>query len=292
VLDADSVVDSSALINMVGYFEETDVVSVTPSMKVWPKGNILQRVQQIEFFMGIWLRKIFSFMDTIHVTPGPFSIFKKEFFDKYGGYREAYMTEDIEMALRIQSHHYKIRNSLNAHVYTHGPADLKSLNKQRVRWYAGFIKNTLDHTYLFNSSYGNLGLVFLPLAYLSVVMVILSLGYQLVKLILTLIDNLTIAILSDFDIFRFNFNFDSFFINLSAPVLISFVSFLIAIVMIYHAFSLSRKEEKSLFLSIICFISLYYFLYGYWWIKSIIAVISKKELLWDHKSGTSKNYVR
>ena len=206
VLDADSYVESDALMNMVGYFKNKEVVAVTPSMKVWPKGSILQRVQEVEYLLGVWLRKVFSYMDTIHVTPGPFSIFKRKFFNKYGIYREAHKTEDIEMALRIQSNNYRIENSINAHVYTSGPKKLRVLNKQRLRWYSGFIKNTLDYKHLFGKKYGNLGLVFLPLAYLSVFIVLGTLFYHLFKAIINSYDQVKVAILSNFDIFRWSFN--------------------------------------------------------------------------------------
>lgn len=288
VLDADSVVDKKALKNMIGYFKEKDVVAVTPSMKVWPKGNFWQRVQQIEFFLGIWLRKVFSYMDSLHVTPGPFSLFKRDFFKKHGNYREAHMTEDIEMALRIQSHNYKIKNSLNAHVYTEGPKTIKSLNKQRLRWYAGFIKNTLDYKHLFGKKYGNLGVVFLPLAYLSVFLVLGTLLYQLIKLIFNSIDKLRWVILSNFDIFRWDFNFDIFYVNAGPIILLSIISTILMLIMVYHAYLLSKKKETSIFVSVICFMVLYYFLYAYWWINSIISVIRNKKLTWNHKSDLNK----
>jgi len=77
VLDADSYVEKDALKNMIGYFNNREVVAVTPSMKVWPKGNVLQRVQEVEYLLGVWLRKVFSYMNTIHVTGPLFNIQKK-----------------------------------------------------------------------------------------------------------------------------------------------------------------------------------------------------------------------
>lgn len=284
VLDADSVVDKHALLNMIGYFKDNNVVAVTPSMKIWPKGNIIQRIQAIEYFLGIFLRKVFSYMNTIHVTPGPFSIFRRSFFDKYGYYREAYMTEDIELALRIQTHHFKIENSLNAHVYTAGPKTLKVLNKQRLRWYAGFIKNTIDYKHLFNWKYGNLGFFFLPLAYFSVFLVFISLIYQIIRLLMNSYNHIRVAILSNFDIFRWSFNFDKFYVGVGPVALITALSFLLGLIVIYHSYFLSKKQEKSVILSLILFFIFYYFLYAYWWFKSLHAVIQKKELSWHHKS--------
>jgi cellulose synthase/poly-beta-1,6-N-acetylglucosamine synthase-like glycosyltransferase len=239
----------------------------------------------VEYLMGVWLRKVFSYMNSIHVTPGPFSVFKMKFFREYGFYREAHKTEDIEIALRIQSNNYRIENSVNAHVYTSGLKSFKSLNRQRLRWYSGFIKNTLDYKHLFGKKYGNLGVVFLPLAYLSVFIVLTSLAYQIVKLLISSYGKLRIAFLSNFDIFRWSFNFDSFFMDVGPVALIAVVSTLLMLVVVYHALILSRKKENTLFLSILCFILVYYFLYAYWWVSSIFAVVFKKKVRWGHKTN-------
>ena len=42
-------------------------------------------------------------MNAVHITPGAFSAYRKSFFDKHGGYDEHNLTEDMEVALRIQS---------------------------------------------------------------------------------------------------------------------------------------------------------------------------------------------
>ena len=90
-----------------------------------------------------------SLVNAIHVTPGPFSIFRKEVFDKIGKYKHAHTTEDIEIALRMQKHHMKIENAPDAYVYTNTPKTVKSLYKQRKRWIYGFIQNALDYRGLF-----------------------------------------------------------------------------------------------------------------------------------------------
>ena len=108
--------------------------------------------------------------------------------------------------------------------------------------------------------------------------------FFLIKISIESYDQIRIAILSNFDIFRWSFNLDTFFLNIGPVVLISMVSIILMIVMIYHAFILSKKKETGLFWSLICFMLLYYFLYAYWWIISIYSVIRKKELFWHHKS--------
>ena len=100
-MDADSFVSPDALKKMVYYFKNEKVMAVTPSMGVYKPSGFLQRIQQIEYYMGVFLRKSFATMNAIHITPGAFSAYRKSFFEKYGGYDEKNITEDLEIALRI-----------------------------------------------------------------------------------------------------------------------------------------------------------------------------------------------
>jgi len=58
-LDADSFVAKNALINMVPYFDDPMVMAVTPSMRIHKPKGILQRIQAMEYLMGLFLRKVF-----------------------------------------------------------------------------------------------------------------------------------------------------------------------------------------------------------------------------------------
>ncbi|MCU9931101.1 glycosyltransferase, partial [Escherichia coli] len=48
-LDADSFVDSEALIHMMPYFDNTEVAAVTPSLKIQNPDSILGMVQSAEY---------------------------------------------------------------------------------------------------------------------------------------------------------------------------------------------------------------------------------------------------
>jgi poly-beta-1,6-N-acetyl-D-glucosamine synthase len=148
-LDADSFVSPRALKRMVGYFRDSDVMAVTPSLVVHRPESALQKVQYIEYMIGIFLRKVFAYLDSIHVTPGPFTIYRKSFFDRHGGYDENNLTEDIEVALRMQKKGYRIENSVNATVYTVSPSKFTPLLRQRLRWYIGFTENVARYRELF-----------------------------------------------------------------------------------------------------------------------------------------------
>ncbi len=167
-LDADSFVNKNSLKVIVSYFEaDKNTMAVTPCIHIRNPHTLIQRLQAIEYLMGVFLRKAFGQLDAIQVTPGPFSIFKKEVFDKLGGYRKAHNTEDFEITLRMHKAHLKIVNSHKALVYTVGPATARGFFFQRLRWARGFLENSLDYKELFfKKEYGNFGMVTLPLAFL------------------------------------------------------------------------------------------------------------------------------
>ncbi|MGE0792653.1 MAG: glycosyltransferase family 2 protein [Candidatus Woesearchaeota archaeon] len=284
-LDADSFVDKYALRRIIPFFYSKKVASVTPSMKVYKPKTFLQRIQEIEFMMGIFLRKVFAELGSIHVTPGPFSIYRTEFVKSTGYYRKAHHTEDIEMALRIQQKNLIIENSVDAYIYTMGLDSFNSLLKQRVRWYSGFIKNVYDYKDLFSHKHGNLGLFILPSSFISVLFVIVSLFYVLIKKLLDLLKYYKDLSSINFDIFNLDwFHLDVFFLNTNSIAAISIISLLIGLLILY----LSKKvsgEKKSIALSYIFYMIVYWFLFGFWWILSILRLANKKEVKWGHKSN-------
>ena len=169
-LDADSFVGVKSLKTIVSYFDnDKEIMAVTPCIHIRNPRTLIQRLQAIEYLMGVFLRKAFGQLDAIQVTPGPFSIFRKEVFKIIGPYNKAHNTEDFEITLRMHKAHLKIANSHKALVYTVGPATAKGFFYQRLRWARGFLENSLDYRELFfKKEYGNFGMFTLPIAFLFV----------------------------------------------------------------------------------------------------------------------------
>lgn len=167
-LDADSSVGEQSLRTIAAYFEHhPDAKAVTPCIHIRSPKTIIQRMQAVEYLMGVFLRKAFGQLDAIQVTPGPFSIFKREIFSVIGNYRKAHNTEDYEITLRMHKNHFKIMNSHKALVYTVGPATFRGYFFQRLRWARGFLENSIDYNELFfKKEYGNFGMFTLPMAFL------------------------------------------------------------------------------------------------------------------------------
>lgn len=174
-MDADSIIQSSTLKKMILAFDEEKVASVTSAMKVYKPKNLLQGIQSIEYILAILLRKLMGQINTISAIPGPFGIYRKDVLNKVGYFDVNNLTEDNEIAMRLQYHEYKIRNVSDAYVYTLAPSSLKGLHKQRLRWYRGLFKNSLKYKkMMFNPKYGNFGAFQFPMTWVSIFILLLG----------------------------------------------------------------------------------------------------------------------
>ncbi|PIN71253.1 hypothetical protein COV77_02805 [Candidatus Pacearchaeota archaeon CG11_big_fil_rev_8_21_14_0_20_30_13] len=286
--DADSFVRRDALKNMLPYFGDQKVMCVTPAMKVYHPKGILQRVQAIEYDLGIFLRRVFANIDSIHVTPGPFSAYRREFFEKHGGYDEHNITEDMEIAMRIQSLNYKIKNSPSSVIYTIAPTKFLALTKQRRRWYYGMIYNLRKYKYIFGKKYGELGLIILPLAIFSILSVMTISIYYFFKVISDNLHSLNLYSLIGFDfVNNFNFKLSSFLMEIyklfsEEIIFFGIFFFIFSICLLLSINRLLNSEENfiSILISYFFFILFYGILFTFWWIISIVYFIRGKNVEW------------
>ena len=172
-LDADSVVDKHALQHIVTVFQNEKVAAVTPGILIKKPETILQYMQDAEYRLSVFNRFTLAALGSAFITPGPFSIFRTSVVRDTGGWRHGHSTEDMEMALRMQDAGYLIANAPRAQVYTGTPRTIPKLFSQRVRWTYGFLRNAIDYRHMFgNHSFGNLGILILPTALLSIAIAI------------------------------------------------------------------------------------------------------------------------
>jgi cellulose synthase/poly-beta-1,6-N-acetylglucosamine synthase-like glycosyltransferase len=273
-LDADSYVEKDALKNIVLVFEsDVDLMAVTPSVKIFEPKSIIQLIQSVEYIWAIFLRKMLSYMGAIYVTPGPFSIFKREVFAQVGPYREAHKTEDMEMAMRMQKNKMKIGNAHNATIYTSAPDSLKKLYKQRLRWTYGFIKNASDYRFMFfKKEYGNLGLLVLPLAILSIFATVYAAVITVTSLLSNLITQIEIVNTVGFHLPHWSLNFDWFYINTEFIALASMVAMIGTIVIVLLSRKLSLGKLR-IGLDVFYFLALYSFIAPLWLGKAMYNAI-------------------
>lgn len=279
-LDADSFVNRDALKKIVPFFMDETIMAVTPSIKVFEPKSVLQYVQKIEYSWGIFLRRMLSSIGALYVTPGPFSIFRARVFRELGGYRKAHYTEDLEMAMRMQKHRYKIVNSYGAHVYTIAPARFGGLYRQRVRWTYGFLNNAFDYREMFfNRKYGHIGIFILPMATTSIFSTLYLFGNILWN-----------SLSKVFDFFvRFQavglewkmpaLSFDWYFINTSTMSLLTLTAIIFTFVILY----LSLKMADGKFRwnrGVIYYMLLYIFIVPLWLSRAIFSTVFRERINW------------
>jgi len=243
-LDADSFVETKSLKIIVSYFvNNKNAMAVTPCIHIKSPKTIIQRVQAIEYLLGVFLRKAFGELDAIQVTPGPFSILRKEVFEKIGNYRKAHNTEDYEITLRMHKNHMKIMNSHKALVYTVGPATFKGYFYQRLRWSRGFLENSLEYKDLFfNRKYGNFGMFTLPLAFTFVFYGLYAATWALYSMIThytTVVNRLVVTGIH----FKFP-TFDLFYFNTTLIAFVAMTMISMFLFMLYVANTLSDDRQE------------------------------------------------
>jgi cellulose synthase/poly-beta-1,6-N-acetylglucosamine synthase-like glycosyltransferase len=220
------------------------------------------------YFTKLPESRILSPNHAIYITPGPFSIFRKEVFEKLGGYKRAHNTEDIEIALRMQKNGYKITHAHNAFVYTVAPKTLPKLLKQRVRWSYGLIKNTTDYRdMIFNKKYGNLGLFVLPMAILSIVSILFVSSMYVISMI-----KVIAGVYTKIQTVGFNFNwswvnFDWFYINTGVIPLIGIVVTIATVGMVLVSRKMS-DGKMHIGMDLIYYFALYMFIAPLWITKA------------------------
>ncbi|MBN2250449.1 MAG: glycosyltransferase [Candidatus Altiarchaeota archaeon] len=176
-VDADSHPEREALRRMVPYFEEARVAAVTSSVLVRNASTCLERLQEMEYLLIAWGRKLLDYLQSVYVTPGPLSLYRKDIIKKVGGFDRTILTEDIEIAWRLHSAGYTVRMALDARVYTKAPRSFKKWWNQRLRWDIGGIQTIKMHKYAaFRRRYEIFGLFIIPFFSLSILLSLIGLG--------------------------------------------------------------------------------------------------------------------
>lgn len=278
-LDADSFVEKNALIEIAHAFnEDATMMAATPVLIVHNPKTILQKMQETEYHTGAFLKRMLSPLDAINVTPGPFSIFRKEVFQKIGLYKKAHNTEDMEFALRMQANHMRIRNVHTAHVHTSTPGTLRKLYRQRLRWAYGTMKNTLDYRFmLFRREYGILGMITLPLSFFGVFIFLYNFGFIAFHMIQSIVEK--IIEISTAGFFFALPRFDIFFFNTDFMAILAYIFIGLALVIIWNGIKLAEGRFRPS-LSIFYFLVFYGMVAPLWFGRAIINIILSKGTKW------------
>jgi cellulose synthase/poly-beta-1,6-N-acetylglucosamine synthase-like glycosyltransferase len=139
IFDADNVPDANALMAVREYFEDPAVAAVQgKTLSINSKENML--TQFISYEEAVWCEAYLRGKDVLHLfvhLKGSCQFIRRAVLDKLEGFNEAVLSEDMEFSARLTEKNYKIRYASDVVAWQESPSDLKTLFKQRTRWFRG-----------------------------------------------------------------------------------------------------------------------------------------------------------
>jgi len=280
-LDADSFVTPSALKRMVPYFDDPTIMAVSPSIIVDNPKRPIEWAVKIEYQLSVYIKKMLGFMNGIHVTPGPFSIYRLAVFKNLGPYRVAHNTEDMEIAYRMHEHGYRIEQCHDAHVHTKTPPTIYKLYKQRLRWIYGFINNTIDYRRLvFREKYGAFALFTIPAGIVSIFAAMYLFIFMIYTWVKFAIHKITEIQAVGVQLPKVTHSaFDWFFISSHSLVIVSVLLY----ALVFTALLLGSKMATGKFrpsFAMLWYVIIYSIIAPLWIISAIVNTIMKREPAW------------
>lgn len=185
-VDADSYPEPSALNHVVKEFQDPKVGAVTTKLVVNNPKSWVEWFQHIEYIYSNFILMAIDSLDSVFITRGPLSIYRKDVMMQIGGFLPAHKTptEDMEITFRIRKAGYKIRGSREAKVYTSVMTSWKKLFWQRMRWNRGTLINFWMHRdMMLDSRYGMFSLFVFPTSTLMIAMIGVIVLYLVTKTI-------------------------------------------------------------------------------------------------------------
>ena len=283
-VDADTYLPPTALQKMTRYFiENKETMAVGSSVIINNPRTIVERAQSAEYNLFFFSKKMLATVGGAMVVPGAFSAYRKEVFEKLGGYRQAHNWEDGELTYRIQAAGLKVDQAHDVFSYTNAPKTVGALFRQRLRWAYGFLNNTFDYRrVILNKKYGNFGTFTIPTALLAYVVILYVFFVGWWKVISGLVEKIIeVRAVGLARAFSFFHPLDLFHIDTRAiaifpmVLLVSVVSF-----MLIGRFFVREKRNRSSFASIFYFFILYNLVVPFWIIVSIYKTATAQKVSW------------
>ena len=211
-IDADSILESDALLRLVRPFLEAPGVTIAAGgvirvangcdiragrvREVKLVRRVLPLIQIVEYLRAFLFGRMgWSSGNSLLVISGAFGLFDKRVVVQAGGYATDTVGEDIELVVRLHRHlhdrkqPYRIGFVPDPICWTEVPESLRVLRRQRTRWQRGLIDTLWRHRGMMGRPrYGIIGLVALPGFFLFEMLspVIEFSGYLVLPLLLLL----------------------------------------------------------------------------------------------------------
>ena len=282
VINADSYPEKESIRKLVGYFNDKKMGAVTSAVFIRNKKGFLSRLQQIEYIVLAWNRKLLDFIDSVYVTNGPLSMYRRKGLIEVGGFDKNTITEDIDVTWNLMAHEYHTAMCLDAFVTTTAPSKFKQWWRQRERWGIGGFQAINKYKKHFLRK-GMLGFFVIPFVSLSILLSIFAFtfGFYLIsKKFFLIYLSAKYSFLAD----TYLFNLQD--VNLHPSILFFFMIVLFTVAFIYSRYILitlgNKKGEwgeiKNLF-NRLFYLLVYLTLYPLIWFSAIYRMI-KRDYRW------------
>ena len=281
VVDADSHVAKDSLTRIVPYFYDTSVGAVASTIKVRNPKNLITKLQWWEYLLVNFYRSLMSKINVLYVTPGVMSVYRKKYVEDAGLFDENEISEDLEIALRLKKHNYKVLFEINSITYTDVPSTLRGFYSQRVRWYRGFLRNFKKYwsTFGFSKTYDLFGMFMFPMALIGVAIWMI----HLMLIIINWFDNLywTLLRIKLLGITHFiKTSLQDLILAQNYPYMYIYSIWIItAVYFMIKARAMLRVKKKYL-KEFILFLTLYPLMLGVCWLVSFIKEFVGAERKW------------
>ncbi len=141
-MDGDSRLTPDTLRKAVRHFASPSIGAVAGNVKVVNRGNLLCKLQALEYIEGLNLsRKAQGFFRIVNIIPGPIGIFRREVLEQVRFYSPDTYAEDCDLTLDILMHGWRVKYEPEAIAYTEAPETLGDLYRQRYRWTRGILQS-------------------------------------------------------------------------------------------------------------------------------------------------------
>jgi len=184
-IDADTVVAHNALQQLLAPFlasNETVAVGGTVRLvntAVWSESEVTGMRAPTRFLVGAQAAEYpraflvgrlgWNPLGGNLIISGAFGVFRKSALAEVGGYEHQSIGEDMELVVRLRraaserGRRARVEFSPNPVAYTEAPASLRTLARQRNRWFRGLLDVLVRHRRMvFNPRYGSAGMIAMP----------------------------------------------------------------------------------------------------------------------------------
>jgi cellulose synthase/poly-beta-1,6-N-acetylglucosamine synthase-like glycosyltransferase len=178
-LDADTQLAPEALIAVARKFQDPTVIAAGGFLYIrkTAEEGPLAWYQYVEYVKSFMTRIGLAHAGLCLQVSGALGAFRTVWLRRVGGFSSGSLTEDYEIIYRL--HEFCRRRGMPYQIaalpevvgWTEAPASLRIWQRQRRRWFAGFLQTLWDYRHLVgNAQMGRIGLIMLPIKCLDAVL--------------------------------------------------------------------------------------------------------------------------